>query len=110
MWMLGSQGLFLDRQRALVERLGLPVTALGLVEQRQVVEARGHMWMLGSRDSHQAGASGCGDANWMGWLPADHPFGHGEVDGPAGAHKQRFAKLARRADDQEPGQKDRRTV
>ncbi len=40
----------------------------------------------------------------MGWPPADDPFGHGEVDGPAGAHKQRFAKFAgRRADDQEPG-------
>ena len=29
MWMLGSEGLFPDRQRSLVERLGLGVFALG---------------------------------------------------------------------------------
>jgi hypothetical protein len=43
MWMLGSQGLLPDRQRALVERLGLHVAALGLVEFRQVVEVDGNV-------------------------------------------------------------------
>ena len=38
-----SQGLLHDRQRALVERLGLGVAALGFVERGQVVEARGHV-------------------------------------------------------------------
>ncbi len=46
MWMLGPQGVFIDRQRTLEERLGLGVVALGLVEQRQVVEARGHLGVL----------------------------------------------------------------
>ncbi len=41
MWMLGSQGLFPNRQRALVERLGLGVAALIVVERRQVVEKDG---------------------------------------------------------------------
>ncbi len=40
MWMLGSQGLFPDRQGALVERLGLRVVALDSIEFRQVVEAQ----------------------------------------------------------------------
>jgi hypothetical protein len=48
-WMLGSQGLFHDRQRTLVKRRGLRVAALGLVESRKVVEARGHVRMLGSQ-------------------------------------------------------------
>ncbi len=43
MWMLGSEGLLHDRQRALVERLGVGVLALGDVEQRHVVEALGHV-------------------------------------------------------------------
>ncbi len=47
--MLGSQGLFPDRQRALVERLGVRVAALGVVESRLVVEALGHIRMLGSQ-------------------------------------------------------------
>ena len=44
--MLGPQGLLSDPQRTLVERLGLGVLALGVVELRQVVEALGHVGML----------------------------------------------------------------
>ena len=40
----------------------------------------------------------------LGRSPADDPFGHGDVDHPAGAHQQRPAELARRADDQDPRQ------
>ena len=36
--MVGAQCLLRDRKRALVERLGLGVAALGCIEQRQVVE------------------------------------------------------------------------
>ena len=49
--MLGSQGLLPDRQGAPVERLGLGVAALGVVEPRQVVEARGHARVTGSKFS-----------------------------------------------------------
>ena len=45
--MVGSQGLLLDRQRALKERLGLGVLALVPVELRQVVEARAHVGVVG---------------------------------------------------------------
>ena len=45
--MLGPEGLLEDRQRPLIERLGLGVPALGLVEQGQVVEALGHVRVLG---------------------------------------------------------------
>ncbi len=41
MWLLGPEGLFPDRQRALVERFGLRVVALGPIEFRQVVEKGG---------------------------------------------------------------------
>ena len=44
---LRFQSLLPDRQRALVERLRLRIVALGFVESRQVVEARGHVGMLG---------------------------------------------------------------
>ena len=46
--MLGTERLLPDGERALIERLGLRVLALGMVEQRQVVEARGHIGMLGA--------------------------------------------------------------
>ncbi len=39
--MLGSEGLLSDRQGTFIERLGLGVAALGLVEERQVVEKDG---------------------------------------------------------------------
>ena len=39
--MFGSQGLLLNRQRAQVERLGLRVLALQVIELRQVVEKDG---------------------------------------------------------------------
>ncbi len=35
--MVGAQGLFVDRQRALEERLGLRVAAMVFVESRQLV-------------------------------------------------------------------------
>ncbi len=41
--MLRAEGLLFDRQGALVERLGLAVAALVVVEPRQVVEARGNV-------------------------------------------------------------------
>ena len=47
--MLGSQGLFPDRQRSLVERFGLGVAALGLVECRQVVEEETSDRMVGAK-------------------------------------------------------------
>ena len=45
--MVGPQRLLPDRQGPLVERLGLRVLALVVVEPRQVVEARGHIGMVG---------------------------------------------------------------
>ncbi len=44
--MIAPQRLLTDRQRPLVERLGLGVPALVLVERRQGGEARGHTGML----------------------------------------------------------------
>ena len=44
--MVGAEGLLLDRQRAFVERLGLGVLALGVVELGQVVQACGHSGMV----------------------------------------------------------------
>ena len=41
--MVGAKCLFADRERALVERLGVGVAALLVIEQRQVVEARRHI-------------------------------------------------------------------
>jgi hypothetical protein len=46
--MFRTQGFLADLYGTLVERLGLAVLALGVVEQCQVVEGRGHIWMLGS--------------------------------------------------------------
>ena len=43
---LRPQSLLLDRQRPLVERLGLGIPALGMVNQPQVVEADGHGGVL----------------------------------------------------------------
>src|SRR5215467_7314811 len=40
-WMLRSQHLLFDRERALGERLRLGIAALSLVQQRQVVEVHG---------------------------------------------------------------------
>lgn len=40
------EGLLFDRQGALVQRLGLRVLALGLVQRREVVEALGHIGMI----------------------------------------------------------------
>ena len=47
--MVGAQRLLPDRQRALVERLGLGVAALRVVEYGQVVEARGDVGVVGSQ-------------------------------------------------------------
>src|SRR5712691_3589859 len=44
--MLRAEGLLRDRQRPLVERLGLCVLALGAVEPCEVVQALGHIGML----------------------------------------------------------------
>src|SRR3989442_15684296 len=44
--MIRAESLLIDRQRALEERLGLRVLALGLVELREVVQARGHIGMI----------------------------------------------------------------
>ncbi len=46
--MVRPQRLLPNRQRALVERLGLRVLALGVVEQSQIVQARGHIGMIGA--------------------------------------------------------------
>jgi hypothetical protein len=45
--MLGAKRLFVDRQRPLVERLGLGVAALGVVQQREVVEDGAHDLVVG---------------------------------------------------------------
>ncbi len=42
------ESLLPNRQRTLVQRLGLRVPALVEVEPRQVVEALGDIWMLGA--------------------------------------------------------------
>ena len=44
--MLRPQRLLLDRQRPLVERLSLPVPALGLIEHGEAVETLGHVRMV----------------------------------------------------------------
>ena len=44
--MIRAESLLPDRQRALVERLGLRVLALGIVQRREVVQARGHIGMI----------------------------------------------------------------
>ena len=46
--MIRAESLLIDRQRALIERLGLRVLALGAVQLREVVQARGHNGMIGS--------------------------------------------------------------
>ena len=46
MGMRRPQGLLVDRQRPLVERLGLGVLVLDTVKLRQVVEARGYQGVL----------------------------------------------------------------
>ena len=45
--MLGPDGLLHDHQCSLVERLGLGVPALGLVDRRQAVEVYSHVQVLG---------------------------------------------------------------
>ena len=47
-WMLGSECLLPNRQCPLMERLGLRVVVLGLIESCQVVEAQGYVGMLGA--------------------------------------------------------------
>ena len=42
------QRLLVNRQRALVEKLGLHVLTLRIVERRQVVEALGHVGTMGA--------------------------------------------------------------
>jgi hypothetical protein len=46
--MVRPQRLLSYRQRTLVERLSLSVLTLGFVEQGQVVQARGHIEMVGA--------------------------------------------------------------
>ena len=46
--MVGAEGLFPDRQRALVERLGLRVLALVAIQRGQIAQARGHTGMVGA--------------------------------------------------------------
>ena len=46
--MVRAESLLPDRQRALVERLGLRVLALGDIQQREVVQALGHRGMIGA--------------------------------------------------------------
>src|SRR5258708_1935505 len=48
-WMLRSQRLIADRERALGERLRLGIAGLILVQQGQVVEADGGVWMVRSQ-------------------------------------------------------------
>jgi len=51
MGMFGAERFFLDRQGALVERLRLAVTALGLVRPRQVVNQISMRRVIGSEFS-----------------------------------------------------------
>ena len=44
--MIRAEGLLPYGQRALVERLGLRVLALCVVQPRQIVQARGHIGMI----------------------------------------------------------------
>src|SRR3712207_8125529 len=45
---VGAERPFLDRQRPLEERSGLPVLALSLEERREVVEGRRHFAVVGA--------------------------------------------------------------
>src|SRR6266702_4423071 len=45
---LGSEELFIDLQGAAIERLGLPILALSLVDSRQVAELPCCVWVLWS--------------------------------------------------------------
>ena len=54
--MLGSEGLFEDRQRALIEWLSLRVVALSLVELRQVAEVDSDIRMVGGVEAVPANA------------------------------------------------------
>jgi hypothetical protein len=47
--MLWSQGMFVDGEGPHVQRLGLCVLPLGLIECRQIVEAGGRVGVLGSQ-------------------------------------------------------------
>ena len=53
--MLRPQRLLLDRQRPLVERLGLLVPALGLIEHGEAVETLGHVRMVRAEGQKIAG-------------------------------------------------------
>ena len=46
---IGTESLLPDRKRALIERLSLCILALGIVQQREVVQVRRHRGMTGSR-------------------------------------------------------------
>ena len=46
--MIGTEGFLRDGQRALVERLGLGVAALSLVEQSEVVQRPRDIGMIGT--------------------------------------------------------------
>ena len=46
--MVGTEPLLINRQRAPIERLGLGVASLVLIEQGQVVEGRRHIGMIGA--------------------------------------------------------------
>ena len=45
--MIGPERLFVDRQRPLVERLGLGVAALVVIEQSQIVQRHRDIGMIG---------------------------------------------------------------
>ncbi len=47
--MLRPERLLLDRQGALVERLGLGIAALGGIQERQVVKRAGDVWVRGPK-------------------------------------------------------------
>ena len=55
--MVGAERLFPDRKRSPVERLGLGVVALVLVQQGQTVQASGHIGMLGAERAFSVIAS-----------------------------------------------------
>src|SRR5437899_11709885 len=44
--MIRAEGLLSDRQRALKQWLGLCVLTLGLVQRREVIQARGYIGMI----------------------------------------------------------------
>ena len=47
--MIGTERLFPDRQRALVERLGIGIATLGVVKPRQIVQRHGDIGMIGTK-------------------------------------------------------------